>query len=53
MNFGQIVFSGNNFKKIVTKNEIIAYSRDYDKYREAFLIELKRIQADANGRRTT
>lgn len=53
MNFGQIVFSGDNFKKIVTKKEIIAYSQDYDKYREAFLRALKRIQAGANGGRTT
>jgi hypothetical protein len=53
MDFSQIVFSGDNFKKIVTRKEIIAYSEDYDKYKEAFLRALKRIQAGANGRRTT
>ena len=53
MDFSQIVFSGDNFKKIVTKKEITANSREYDKYREAFLRAMKRIQAGANGRRTT
>jgi hypothetical protein len=53
MDFSQIVFSGDNFKKIVTRKEIIAYSQDYNKYMEELLRALKRIRAGANGRRTT
>lgn len=50
MDFSQIVFSGDNFKKIVNRKEIIAYSQDYDKYEEAFLRALKRLRAGANAR---
>lgn len=50
MDFSQIVFSGDNFKKIVNRKEIIAYSQDYDKYKEAFLRALKRLRAGANVR---
>jgi hypothetical protein len=53
MDFTQIVFCGDNFKKIVTRKEIIAYSQDYEKYKEAFLRALKRLQAGANERGTT
>jgi hypothetical protein len=53
MDFSQIVFSGDNFKKIVNKKEIIGYSRDYDKYKEAFLRALRRLQAGAIGGGTT
>jgi hypothetical protein len=49
MNFRQIDFSGDGFKKIVTRPEIIGYGKDYDKYKAAFLKATKGIQAGAQG----
>jgi len=53
MNFSQIIFSGNSFKKIVSSKEIISRSQDYDKYKKAFLEALKRLQTRANTGETT
>lgn len=53
MDFSQIVFSGDNFRKTVNREEIIAYSPDYDKYKAAFLRALKRLRGGANARSTT
>jgi zinc ribbon protein len=52
MNFSQIDFSGDGFKKIVTRAEIIGYGKDYDKYKAAFLKATKGIQAGAQGELT-
>jgi len=52
MNYSQIVFSGDRFKRIVTRQEFIGYGKDYEKYKEAFLKATKGIQAGAQGELT-
>ncbi len=49
MNFSQIVFSGDSYKKVVSREEFLAYGRDYDKYKEAFLRATKGLQAGVQG----
>ncbi len=52
MNYRQLVFSGNNYKKIVEREEIVRYSKDYDRYLADFQKTLKGIQAGAQGETT-
>jgi hypothetical protein len=47
INYSQLVFSGDNYRKVVTRDEIVRYSKGYDKYKTEFLKGLKGIQADA------
>jgi hypothetical protein len=49
MNFSQIVFSGDHYRKVVTREEIVSYSKNYDKYKTDYLKMLKGIQAGAQG----
>lgn len=52
MNFRQLILSGNNFKKIVTRQEIVANSRNYEKYKAEFLKRLQEMQTGAKGEMT-
>jgi hypothetical protein len=47
MNYSQVVFSGDSYKKVVSREEFLAYSKDYDKYKEAFLKAATGLQAGA------
>jgi hypothetical protein len=49
MNYSQVVFSGDSYKRIVNREELLAYGKDYDKYKEAFLKATKGLQAGAQG----
>jgi hypothetical protein len=49
MNYSQVVFSGDSYKKIVGREEILAYGKDYDKYKEAFLKASAGLQAGTQG----
>jgi hypothetical protein len=49
MNYSQVVFSGDSYKKVVSREEFLAYSKDYDKYKEAFLKAATGLQAGAQG----
>lgn len=49
MNFSQVVFSGQGYRKVVTRSEFLAYGKDYDKYEQAFLNAVKGVQAGAEG----
>jgi hypothetical protein len=49
MNFSELVFSGDDYKKIVAREEIVRYSKNYDEYKAAFLKSLKGIQTGAQG----
>lgn len=49
MNFSQLVFSGDGYKKVITREDIIGYSKDYEKYKADFLRVTKGLQAGAQG----
>ena len=49
MNYSQVVFSGDSYKKVVSREEFLAYGKDYDKYKEAFLKAATGLQAGAQG----
>lgn len=49
LNYSQVVFSGDSYKKVVSREEFLAYSKDYDKYKEAFLKAATGLQAGAQG----
>ncbi len=49
MNFNELVLSGEDYKKNVTKQEIIRRSKNYNEYKAAFLKTLNGIQAGAQG----
>lgn len=49
MNYGQVVFSGDSYKKVVSREEFLSYGKDYDKYKEAFLKAATGLQAGAQG----
>jgi len=52
MNYNQVIFSGDGYKKIVTREEFLSYGKDYEKYKAAFLKATKGIQAGAQGELT-
>ncbi len=52
MNYRQVVFSGESYKKIVTREEFLRYGKDYEKYKAAFLIVTKGLQSGAQGELT-
>ncbi len=37
MNYSQVVFSGDGYKRVVTRAEFLGYGKDYEKYKAAFL----------------
>jgi hypothetical protein len=49
MNYSQVVFSGDSYKKVVSRAEFLSYGKDYDKYKEAFLKAAAGLQAGAQG----
>jgi hypothetical protein len=49
MNYSQVVFSGDSFKKVVSREQFLAYGKDYDKYKKAFLKAATGLQAGAQG----
>jgi len=49
MNYSQVVFSGDSYKRIVTREELLGYGKDYEKYKAAFLKATKGLQAGAQG----
>lgn len=49
MNYSQVVFSGDSYKKVVSREEFLGYGKDYDKYKEAFLKAAAGLQAGAQG----
>ena len=49
MNYSQVVFSGDSYKKVVSRAEFVAYGKDYDKYEEAFLKAAAGLRAGAQG----
>jgi hypothetical protein len=49
MNYNQVVFSGDSYKRIVTRGEYLGYCKDYEKYKAAFLKTMKGLQAGAQG----
>lgn len=49
MNYSQVVFSGKDYKKVVSRDEILGYGKDYDKYKVAFLKATTGLQAGAQG----
>jgi hypothetical protein len=49
MNYSQVVFSGDSYKKVVSREEFLAYGKDYDKYKEAFLKAATGLAAGAQG----
>jgi len=53
MNYSQVVFSGDSYKKVVSREEFLAYSKDYNKYKEAFLKAATGVQAGAQGEVST
>jgi len=52
MNYSQVVFSGESYKKIVTRDEFLGYGKDYEKYKAATLRAMKEFQAGAQGETT-
>ncbi len=49
MNFSQVVFSGDRYNRIITRDEFLQYGKDYEKYKADFLKSLKSLQAGAQG----
>jgi hypothetical protein len=49
MNYSQLVLSGDNYRKVVTREEMIRYSKDYETYKMKFVQTLKGMQAGAQG----
>ena len=49
MEYSQVVFSGDNYKRIVGKAEIIGYGKDYEKYKAATLKAMSQFQAGAQA----
>jgi hypothetical protein len=49
MNYSQVVFSGDSYKKVVSRAEFLAFGRDYHKYKEAFLKAATGLRAGAQG----
>lgn len=49
MNYNQVIFSGDSYKKIVTREEFLSYGKDYEKYKADFLKATEGIQAGAQG----
>lgn len=49
MAYSQVVFSGDRYKKVVSRQEFLAYGKDYDKYKKAFLKAATGLQAGAQG----
>jgi hypothetical protein len=37
MNYSQVVFAGNGYKRVVSREEFLGYGKDYEKYKAAFL----------------
>ena len=49
MNYSQVVFSGDGYRKIVTKEEFIGYGKDYEEYAAGVLKAAKRFQTGAQA----
>jgi hypothetical protein len=49
MNYSQVVFSGDKYKRIVARGEYLGYCKDYEKYKAAFLKTTNGLQAGAQG----
>lgn len=49
MNYSQVVFSGDSYKKVVSREEFLDYGKDYNRYKEAFLKAARGLQAGAEG----
>ena len=49
MNYRQVVFTGDAYKRVVERQEFLGYGQDYDKYRADFLKATGDIHAGAQG----
>jgi hypothetical protein len=49
MSYSQVVFSGDGYRRVVSREEFLAYGKDYDKYKEAFLKAATGLEAGAQG----
>lgn len=49
MNYSQVVFSGDAYKRVVSRAEFLSYGKEYDKYKEAVLKASAGFQAGTQG----
>jgi ribosomal protein S6E (S10) len=49
MNYRQVVFTGDGYKRVVERQEFLGYGQDYDKYKADFLKATGDIHAGAQG----
>jgi hypothetical protein len=49
MNYSQVVFAGDAYKRVVSREEFVRYGNDYEKYKAAFLKAADGFVAGAHG----
>ena len=49
MDYTQVVFSGDAYKKIVGRTEFLSYGKNYESYKAAFLRSMKSFQSGVQG----